>query len=88
VSRRRHPVSRSGRFGRDSLERARHRIAVGELVDRSGAGDCANYMQDPEVLAKRDVAVEWCRPATHHAASYGGKPGTYLLIHTTQLPRT
>ena len=31
----------------------RHRIAVGELVDRSGAGDCANQMQDPEVLATR-----------------------------------
>jgi hypothetical protein len=37
-------------------------------------------VQDPEVLAKRDVAVEWCRHATPHAASYGGKPWTYLLI--------
>jgi hypothetical protein len=64
----------------DNLERARHRIAVGELGDRSGAGERANQMQDPEVLAKRDVAVEWCRPATHDAASYGRKPGTYLLI--------
>lgn len=40
----------------------------------------SNQMQDPEVLAKRDVAVEWCRHATEHAASYGGKPWTYLLI--------
>jgi type III restriction enzyme len=40
----------------------------------------SNQMQDPDVLAKRDVAVEWCRHATEHAASYGGKPWTYLLI--------
>jgi type III restriction enzyme len=40
----------------------------------------SNQMQDPEVLAKRDVAVEWCRHATQHAASYGGKPWTYLLV--------
>lgn len=40
----------------------------------------SNQMQDPDVLAKRDVAVEWCRRATAHAASYGGKPWTYLLI--------
>jgi type III restriction enzyme len=40
----------------------------------------SNQMQDPEVLAKRDVAVEWCRHATQHAASCGGKPWTYLLI--------
>jgi type III restriction enzyme len=37
-------------------------------------------MQDADVLAKRDVAIEWCRHATTHAASYGGKPWSYLLI--------
>ena len=40
----------------------------------------SNQMQDPDVLAKRDVAIEWCRHATTHAASYGGKPWSYLLI--------
>jgi type III restriction enzyme len=40
----------------------------------------SNQMQDSDVLAKRDAAVEWCRRATEHAASYGGKPWTYLLI--------
>ena len=39
-----------------------------------------NEMTDPEVLAKRDVAVKWCKQASDHAASYGGKPWQYLLI--------
>lgn len=40
----------------------------------------SGQMKDPDVLAKRDVAVEWCRHATKHAATYGGKPWSYLLI--------
>jgi type III restriction enzyme len=40
----------------------------------------SNQLDDPDVLAKRDVATEWCRHATEHAATYGGKPWTYLLI--------
>jgi type III restriction enzyme len=39
-----------------------------------------NEMNDPQVLAKRDVAVTWCQHASDHAASYGGKPWKYLLI--------
>ena len=40
----------------------------------------SNQMTDQDVLAKRDVAVEWCRRASDHAASYRGKPWTYALI--------
>ena len=40
----------------------------------------ANQMTDPDVLAKREVAVEWCRHATEHSASYQGKPWAYALI--------
>lgn len=40
----------------------------------------SNQMADPDVLAKRAVAVEWCRHATDHTASYGGKPWAYLLM--------
>jgi type III restriction enzyme len=40
----------------------------------------ANQMMDEEVLAKRDAAVKWCRHASDHARSYGGKPWKYLLI--------
>ncbi|PYP82189.1 MAG: type III restriction endonuclease subunit R [Blastocatellia bacterium AA13] len=39
-----------------------------------------NEMEDPQVLAKRDVAVTWCRHASSHAESYSGKPWKYLLI--------
>jgi type III restriction enzyme len=39
-----------------------------------------NQMGDPEVLAKRDAALTWCRLASDHAASYGGKPWRYALI--------
>jgi type III restriction enzyme len=39
-----------------------------------------NEMTDPQVIAKRDVAVKWCHNASKHAASYGGKPWKYLLI--------
>jgi type III restriction enzyme len=37
-------------------------------------------MEDPQVLAKRDVAVTWCKHASNHAASHSGKPWKYLLI--------
>jgi len=40
----------------------------------------ATQMQDKDVLAKRDVAVQWCAWATEHAETYGGKPWHYLLI--------
>jgi type III restriction enzyme len=42
----------------------------------------SNQMTDAEVLAKRDVAVTWCKQASDHAASCGGKPWVYLLIPT------
>lgn len=40
----------------------------------------ATQMQDKDVLAKRDVAVQWCAWASEHARSYGGKPWQYVLI--------
>ena len=40
----------------------------------------ASEMTDEIVMAKAKAAVEWCRHASHHAKSYGGKPWTYLLI--------
>ncbi|HZI85806.1 MAG TPA: DEAD/DEAH box helicase family protein [Pyrinomonadaceae bacterium] len=39
-----------------------------------------NQMEDAEVLAKRDAAVEWCNHASDYAATYDGKPWKYLLI--------
>jgi type III restriction enzyme len=40
----------------------------------------ATQMQDKDVLAKRDVAIQWCGWASEHAKSYGGKPWQYALI--------
>ena len=39
-----------------------------------------NQMGDADVLAKRDAAVKWCRHASTHAATCGGKPWQYALI--------
>lgn len=39
-----------------------------------------NEMEDPAVLAKRDVAVIWCRNATDYALKHSGKPWMYALI--------
>ena len=40
----------------------------------------ATQMQDKDVLAKKDVALQWCGWASQHAQSYGGKPWQYVLI--------
>lgn len=39
-----------------------------------------NEMDGADVLAKREAALKWCKQATEHAATYGGKPWKYLLI--------
>ncbi|MHB1142249.1 MAG: DEAD/DEAH box helicase [Sulfuricaulis sp.] len=40
----------------------------------------ASEMQDQEVIAKANAAVEWCKHATAHELANGGKPWSYLLI--------
>jgi type III restriction enzyme len=57
----------------DFVAEAKSRIYMLEPKARS-------EMNDPEVLAKRDVAVTWCNHASDHAVSYGGKPWKYVLI--------
>ncbi len=37
-------------------------------------------MNDEVVRAKARAAVQWCKHATDHANTYGGKPWSYLLI--------
>lgn len=37
-------------------------------------------LQASDVLAKKEAAVRWCRQASDHGGTYGGKPWTYALI--------
>ena len=40
----------------------------------------AKDMNSPEVLAKREAALQWCRNASTFTAKHGGKPWQYALI--------
>ncbi len=40
----------------------------------------SNQLNDPIVLAKKDVAVRWCANASDYTAINGGKPWRYVLI--------
>lgn len=37
-------------------------------------------LENPEVLAKRDAAIVWCKHASDHALSHGGKRWKYLMV--------
>lgn len=37
-------------------------------------------MTAADVMAKKDAAVKWCKRASDHAKTYGGKPWKYVLI--------
>jgi type III restriction enzyme len=39
-----------------------------------------NEIDDPQVLAKKDVAVQWCQYASEYMLNHGGKPWKYVLI--------
>ncbi|MFH1672195.1 MAG: DEAD/DEAH box helicase family protein [Pseudomonadota bacterium] len=45
----------------------------------------ANEITDDVVQAKANAAAVWCKHATVHANTYGGKPWTYLLIPHDQI---
>jgi type III restriction enzyme len=68
------------RSGNDHLEYQPDFVA--EMKDRILMLEpkMATQMQDKDVLAKRNVAIQWCAWASEHARSYNGKPWQYLLI--------
>ncbi len=45
----------------------------------------ANEMEDPVVLAKKEVAMTWCRNASDYAKENGGKPWKYVLLPHTAI---
>ena len=68
------------RSGNDHLEYQPDFVA--EMADRILMLEpkMATQMKDADVLAKRDVAIQWCAWASEHAQSYSGKPWQYVLI--------
>jgi type III restriction enzyme len=40
----------------------------------------STQMTDPQVLAKKEVAVKWCQQASEYMQQHGGKPWVYVLI--------
>ena len=55
---------------------------VAELDDRIVMLEpkARNQMEDPDVQAKRDAAVAWCKRASDYEVVSGGKPWSYALI--------
>ncbi|MFM2056743.1 MAG: hypothetical protein RLY71_1128 [Pseudomonadota bacterium] len=51
------------------------------MVETKAATD----IQTPEVQAKADAALRWCRHASEYAASAGGKPWRYILLPHDQV---
>ena len=43
------------------------------------------HLQDNDVQAKKEAAIEWCRHAGKHAIENGGKAWAYLLIPTEEI---
>ena len=68
------------KWGADPLEYQPDFVAETEDTVYMLEPKARNEMTDPQVVAKRDVAVKWCQNASTHAASYAGKPWKYLLI--------
>jgi type III restriction enzyme len=68
------------RSGIDDLEYQPDFVAETEHTIYMLEPKAANQLKDPDVLAKQEVAVQWCRHATEHSASYEGKPWIYALI--------
>lgn len=40
----------------------------------------ARDMETPDVKAKADAAVVWCKNASDYSVQHGGKPWKYLLV--------
>ena len=57
----------------DFVAETEHELLMSETKAR-------NDLTTPEVEAKRKAAEEWCRHASAHAATYGGKPWRYALV--------
>jgi type III restriction enzyme len=73
------------RQGSDHLEYQPDFVAEADGAVYMLEPKAANEMKDPVVLAKKEVAVAWCRNASEHAKEHGGKPWKYVLIPHTAI---
>jgi type III restriction enzyme len=73
------------RQGSDHLEYQPDFVAEADGAVYMLEPKAANEMEDPVVLAKKEVAVAWCRNASDHAKEHGGKPWKYVLIPHTAI---
>lgn len=73
------------RQGSDHLEYQPDFVAEADGVVYMLEPKAANEMEDPVVLAKKEVAVAWCSNASEHAKEHGGKPWKYVLIPHTAI---
>ena len=66
--------------GADQFEYQPDFVAESETTIYMLETKARNEMTDVDVVAKKDVAVTWCKQASDHAKTCGGKPWKYLLI--------
>ncbi len=66
--------------GADHLEYQPDFVAETETAIYMLESKARKDMNNSDVIAKRDIAVKWCRQASDYATSYGGKPWSYVLI--------
>ncbi len=68
------------KFGADNPEYQPDFVAETDSVIYMLEPKAKNELADPDVVAKKDAAVKWCKHASDHAATYKGKQWKYLLI--------
>jgi type III restriction enzyme len=73
------------RQGSDHLEYQPDFVAEADGAVYMLEPKAANEMEDPVVLAKKEVAAAWCKNASDHAKEHGGKPWKYALIPHTAI---
>ena len=68
------------RWGGDHLEYQPDFVAESDGTIYMLEAKARNEMSDPEVVAKRDAAVQWCKQAAEYCRASGGKCWQYVLI--------
>jgi type III restriction enzyme len=68
------------KFGADNPEYQPDFVAETDSVIYMMEPKAKNELADPDVVAKKDAAVKWCKQASDYAKTYKGKQWEYLLI--------